>query len=204
MKLTFILIFLIVGFLIYNSINSKEGIRNTKYFDNDANYQYILDNKPCTTYNCTGDKKIEDQLLLVANDLDKNPIFMHKNLLYKLNDDKLIVANIEEKDLSYFEIPTKVPINLSSMKLKVKLNYNGYKYVGLLNNNFYNQEYILYEKDYDQDKELEDKLYYYILVKIFQDKYKIMYELQPRKKILPNEYIWASYGSFQIGPLIFN
>ena len=31
-----------------------------------------------------------------------------------------------------------------------------------------------------------------------------MYELPPRSKILPHEHIWASYGSFQIGPLLFN
>ena len=31
-----------------------------------------------------------------------------------------------------------------------------------------------------------------------------MYELPPRNKILPEEYIWVSYGSFQIGPLLFN
>jgi len=104
----------------------------------------------------------------------------------------------------YYEIPTKVPVDLSTMKLKVLLNFNGYAYVGLLNNNFYNQEYILYEKPYELDKELEDKLFYYILVKIIEGKYTIMYELPPRNKIVPNEYIWASYGSFQIGPLIFN
>ena len=117
---------------------------------------------------------------------------------------KLVLSNIDSKELSYYEIPTKVPVDLSKMKLKVLLNFNGYKYVGLLNNNFYNQEYILYEKPYNQDKELEDTLFYYVLVKIIKGKYTIMYELQPRNKILPNEYIWASHGSFQIGPLIFN
>ena len=203
-NLTLILIFLIIIFFIYNYKRVSEGIRNTLYFDNDANYQYIMEEKPCTTYNCPQGHKIEDNLLLVANDYEKNPIFKYNNLFYKLENDNLILSNINSKDLEYFEIPIKVPVNFSTMQLKIKLEYNGYKYVGLLNNNFYNQEYILYEKPYDQDKELEDKLFYYILVKILENKYTIMYELPPRNKILSNEYIWASYGAFQIGPLIFN
>jgi len=203
-NLTLILIFLIIIFFIYNYKRVNEGIRNTLFFDNDANYQYIMEEKPCTTYNCPQGPKIEDNLLLVANDSDKNPVFKYKNQLYKIKDDKLVLADIDSKQLMYYEIPTKVPVDLSTMKLKVLLNFNGYAYVGLLNNNFYNQEYILYEKPYELDKELEDKLFYYILVKIIEGKYTIMYELPPRNKIVPNEYIWASYGSFQIGPLIFN
>jgi hypothetical protein len=101
---------------------------------------------------------------------------------------------------------------MKTFKLKVNYTlgdlgekYKDYKYVGLLNNNYYHQEYILYEKPYEaEDKELEDKLYYYILVKIIGGVYTIMYELPPRNKILPQEYIWAAYGPFQIGPLIFN
>jgi len=203
-NLTLILIFFIIIFFIYNFTKVREGLRNTLFFDNDANYQYIMEEKPCTTYNCPANTKIDEQLLLVADDLKKNHVFKYGNQLYKLKDDTLVLANIDSKELIYYEIPTKVPVDLSKMKLKVQLNFNGYNYVGLLNNNFYNQEYILYEKSYDKDNELEDKLFYYILVKIIEGKYTIMYELQPRNKILPNEYIWASYGAFQIGPLIFN
>jgi hypothetical protein len=82
--------------------------------------------------------------------------------------------------------------------------FDGYNYIGVLSNNHYNQEYLLYEKSYDFDDTMDDKLFYYILVKIINGKYTIMYELPPRLKILPEEYIWASYGSFQIGPLLFN
>jgi hypothetical protein len=201
-NLTIILIFLIIIFYIYTKVS--EGIRNTTYFDNDANYQYIMEEKPCVTYNCPHGSKIEDQLLLVGNDSEKNVIFKYNNSLYKLENDTLILSDTDSKQLEYFENPIMVPFNLSTMKLKIKLEYNGYKYIGLLNNNFYNQEYILYEKPYDKDKELEDKLFYYILVKIIENKYTIMYELPPRNKILPNEHIWASYGAFQIGPLIKN
>ena len=90
------------------------------------------------------------------------------------------------------------------MTLKVKMVFDGYNYVGVLNNNYYNQEYLLYEKPYNINDTMNEKLYYYILVKIINTKYNIMYELPPRVKILPEEYIWASYGSFQIGPLLFN
>lgn len=203
-NLTLILIFLILIFFIYNFRTLKEGLRNTLFFDNDANYQYIMDTPPCASYNCAFDAKIDEPLLLVANDVDKNPVFKYNSQLYKLDDDNLVLADIDSKELTYYEIPTKVPADLSKMKLKVLLNFNDYNYVGLLNNNFYNQEYILYEKPYDQDNELDNKLFYYKLVKIIEGKYTIMYELQPRNKILPNENVWASYGSFQIGPLIFN
>jgi hypothetical protein len=161
-----------------------------------------LEKKPCTTYNCPIDSKTDGSILLVGNDSNKNPIFKYNDMFYTLKDDVLVI-NENNDDLTYTELPTKVPIDLSKMKLKINLEFNGYKYVGLLNNNFYNQEYILYEKPYDEDNELEDKLFYYILVKIIEGKYTIMYELPPRPKILPNEYIWASYGSFQVGPLIF-
>jgi len=198
-----LIIILIIIFFNYTEIN--EGIRNTFYFDNDANYQYImdLDKKPCTTYNCPIDSSTDGHILLVATDSKKNPVFKYNDIFYTLKDNVLVI-NENSDDLTYTELPTKVPADISKMKLKVNLDFNGYKYVGLLNNNFYNQEYILYEKQYNEDSELENKLYYYNLVKIIDGKYTTMYELPPRAKILPNEYIWASYGSFQIGPLIFN
>jgi len=163
-----------------------------------------LEHKPCTTYNCPIGSNNDDNILLVANDSNNNPIFKYKNTLYKLNGDTLVLSDTKNEELTYTEVPTKIPVDIAKMQLKVKLTFNDYKYVGLLNNNFYNQEYILYEKPYDLDNELENKLYYYILVKILDGKYTIMYELPPRNKILPYEYMWASYGSFQIGPLIFN
>jgi len=159
-------------------------------------------------------KKIDthQNILLVGGDKDKNPIFKFKDNFYKLNNDTLIQTNIESTDIIYYDYPYKVPTDIKTMKLKVNYTltnlgakYKDYKYVGVLNNNYYHQEYILYEKPYEaEDKELEDKLYYYILVKIIGGVYTIMYELPPRNKILPQEYIWASYGPFQIGPLIFN
>jgi hypothetical protein len=187
-------------------ICTKETLKNTLYFDNDANYQYIteLDKKQCLNYDCQNDNKEKSDIYYIATDADKKQIFKFKNSLYKLENDKLIIANDELKDLKYLEMPIKLPMDSNKMTLKVKLTFKDYGYVGLLNNNHYNQEYILYEKPYDRNGDLDNKLYQYILVKILEGVYTVMYELPPRQKILPNEYIWASHGSFQIGPLIFN
>ena len=198
----FILCFIIIlVFYKYNDIS--EGIRNTFYFDNDANYQYImdLDKKECTSFDCQDMNENKEVLLIGKNSNDKH-VFKHQNQLYNIIDDKLVLY--EENDISYFEFSTKVPANLSTMKLKVKMVFDGYNYIGVLNNNYYNQEYLLYEKPYDLNDTMDEKLFYYILVKIIEGKYTIMYNLPPRVKILPEEYIWASYGSFQIGPLLFN
>ena len=228
LKIVLILIIILIFYLFIN----VEPVMNTFYFDNDANYQYNLDTvetSKCNTYDCSNEtqngsqpnssqpnsiKKIitNQNILLVGGDKDKNPIFKYKDNFYKLNNDSLIQTNIESIDITYYDYPYKVPTDIKTMKLKVNYTltdlgakYKDYKYIGVLNNNYYHQEYILYEKSYEaEDKELEDKLYYYILVKIIGGVYTIMYELPPRNKILPQEYIWASYGSFQIGPLIFN
>jgi hypothetical protein len=203
---TLILLILIVIYLILNFNTIKEGLRNTMYFDNDANYQYIMDlnKKPCTSYNCN-ESDVEDQILLVGSDSKNNHIFKFKNNLYMAKEDNIVpIESTLDKNINYLQVPTKVPVDLKNMKLKIKLNLDGYKFIGMLNNNFYNQEYILYEKPYEAEEQLEDKLYYYNLVKIIGNDYKVVYSLPPRAKILPNEYIWASYGSFQIGPLIFN
>lgn len=197
----FIVCFIIV-FVFYKYNDISEGIRNTFYFDNDANYQYIMDidKKECTSFDCQ-DIENEEVLLIGKSSNDKH-IFKHKNKLYNIVDDTLVLYN--ENDITYYEFPAKVPANLSNMKLKVKMVFDGYNYIGVLSNNYYNQEYLLYEKPYDLNDTMDDKLFYYVLVKIIEGKYTIMYNLPPRSKILPEEYIWASYGSFQIGPLLFN
>lgn len=197
----FVIIFLF--FWYYSDI--QEEIKNTTFFDNDANYQYIMDidKKQCGTFDCQNNH--QEEILLVGSDSNHNHIFKHKNKLYNNIDDKLILYNDKTiNDISYYEFPTKVPANLLNMTLKVKMVFDGYNYVGVLSNNNYNQEYLLYEKPYDFNDTTDNKLFYYILVKILNNKYTIMYELPPRSKILPEEYIWASYGSFQIGPLLFN
>jgi hypothetical protein len=202
---TLILIFLIIIFVFYKCNDISEGIKNTFYFDNDSNYQYImdLDKKQCTTVDCQNDA--QEEILLVGKDSENKHIFKHKNELYYIINDTLTLYSKDTKnEISYFEFPTKVPTNLSTMTLKVRMVFNGYDYKGVLSNNSYNQEYILYEKPYDLNDTMDDKLYYYVLVKIINGIYTVMYELPPRNKILPEEYIWVSYGSFQIGPLLFN
>ena len=212
-KFTLILIFLIIIFILYkyelkNTFqNTFEGLINTTYFDNDTTYQYNMELEKKQYNNYQND---QDVLLVGKNSTDNN-IFKHKNELYTVVDNKLILYYNTDDIVSYFKFPTKIPTNLSNMTLKVKMFLDDYKYIGTLNNNFYNQEYLLYEKPYDLFIDVnniimnEDNiLYYYILVKIINGKYTIMYKLPPRSKILHQEYIWASHGSFQIGPLLFN
>jgi hypothetical protein len=206
---TLILFFIIIMFILYKYNDISEGIRNTSYFDNDANYQYVMDiekNKTCGSFNCQNNNNQDQEILLVGKDSNDNHIFQHNNQLYTIINDKLVLHNDDDENnkILYFEYPTKVPANLSDLTLKVKMFFDGYNYVGVLSNNYYNQEYLLYEKPYKLDDTMDDKLYYYILVKILNGKYTKMFELPPRQKILPEEYIWASYGSFQIGPLLFN
>jgi hypothetical protein len=193
-------------FILYKYNDISEGIRNTLYFDNDANYQYVMDiekKKDCGSFNCKNNN--QEELLLVGKDSNDKHIFEHKDKLYTNVNDKLILHTTNENNkISYLEFPRKVPANLSDLTLKVRMYFDGYNYAGFLSNNYYNQEYLLYEKPYDLNDSMDDKLYYYILVKIINGKYTKMFELPPRQKILPEEYIWASFGSFQIGPLLFN
>jgi hypothetical protein len=182
-----ILLFLFIIFILYEYNNSEEI--NNVFFDT-----------KCNSSNC----QIEDNvILLIGKDSNNKYIFKYEEKLYSIIDDKIILYD-DNNEIIYYTYPIKVPFNLSNMTLKIKINFNDYEYIGILNNNYYNQEYLLYEKPYDLNDKMEEKLYYYILVKIINNKYIIMYELPPRQKILPEENIWVSYGSFQLGPLLFN
>jgi hypothetical protein len=201
-KYIIIIIIIIISIIIY--FYKPELLKNTTYFDNDSNYEYIM----TLDKNDKNDKEINDnnnEVLLIGNDNNQNLIFKYKNRLYNIENDKLYLSTnkYNEKDLTYYEVPKKVLIDFNSMALKFKLKFNNYNFVGLVSNKYYHLEYILYEKLYDLDNELEDKLYYYILVKIIDNIYTIIYELPPRNKISFNEYIWVKYGPFQVGPLLF-
>jgi hypothetical protein len=204
----FILIFLIflIIMVLYYYTGMKEPVRDISFSDDDANYQYLQDiqNKPCNDYNCQMNSTVNDKILLIANDDDNNYIFKLNNDLYKLQDNKLILSNDEDiTKLTYYIQPINVPIDHKTMTLQIKITHNGYQYVGTLSNKFYRQQYLVYEKPYDDDNELDHKLFYYNLVNIIDNQYVIAYELPPRDKITKYEGVWASYGSFQIGPLIF-
>jgi hypothetical protein len=141
-------------------------------------------------------------IMLVAIDENNEFIFKNNDIYYKLNkNEELIQIENNGNKYKYYDYPANVPIDSNTMKLQINLTFNDFKFIGILANKFYDQQYILYEKVYDKDYELEDQLYYYILIKIINGIYTVMYELEPRNKITPNEYIWASEGAFQIGPL---
>jgi len=184
-----ILLFLFILFFLYN------------YNEENANVVFDKKDNNCNSLNC----QIKDNVLLIAKDSNNKYIFKYKEKLYDVSDDKLILNdNPISDEIIYYTYPIKVPVNLFDMTLKIKINYNDYEYIGTINNNYYNQEYLLYEKSYELNDNMEEKYYYYILVKIINGEYIIMYELPPRQKILPKEHIWVSYGSFQLGPLFYN
>jgi hypothetical protein len=191
-------------FIIYFLAKPDEKLSNIMYYDEDANnlYNMNLDKKLCNGFTCNNDT-ISNKILLIGKNSNNNHIFKLTDKLYTSDDDKLIIAN-DTKDLLYYDLPIKVPIDLANMTIKIKLTLDDFDYIGILSNNFYYQQYLLYQKPYGKDSELDYKLYYYKLVKIIDGKYIILYTLPPRAKIMPEESIWASVGSFQIGPLLFN
>ena len=78
----FVILCFIIVFVFYKYNDISEGIRNTLYFDNDANYQYIMDidKKECASFDCQNINENEE-VLLIGKSLDDKHIFKHKNIL---------------------------------------------------------------------------------------------------------------------------
>lgn len=151
-------------------------------------------------FGCSSERANEERISLVGTDKEKNNIYKLNDTFYKELDDGLVkVDNVS--NVSYLSTPINVPVD-DKLKLKIKTKFNDYDFIGTLSNEFYKLEYLLYEKPYDKDSKLEDKLYYYILVKVLEGQYKIFHQLPPRKKIEKNEYIWVTYGHLNLGPLM--
>lgn len=208
MRITVFILY-IYGFLYIYTHFIYENLINTKYFNDDVNYQYINDinnkNDDCPFYNC--DKQKSDYMIAIGSDKNNISYLKLNDNYYRVDNDNIIIPinEIDKDNIIYFDLPIKVPVDLSKMKLNINMQFNGYKFIGFANNNYYYQNYLVYEQEFnDLNPDFETKLYKYILVKIINNQYKIMYELPPRNKILPSEYFWVSYGSYQIGPLIFN
>ena len=198
-----ILIFVIIIYFFYD-LYIQEDIHNIYTSENTNNINnFDSDKKLCKTYNCYLGKNSEF-IKLIGTDISNNSIFILNDKYYNELDDSLVLNNIIEKNkIKFYDIPVNVPLDIKNLKLKVKLLFNNYNFIGVLGNNYYNLEYLLYEKPYELNN-LNNKYYYYIFVKIIEDKYKIIYELPPREKIEQKQSIWASYGSFSTGPLLLN
>jgi len=199
-----ILLLIILFFIIFNYKSSETLNNNKNKTDSNKEYEYIMtmDNQ-----NSFFNNKLNDNILLVGTDKNNNSVFKYNDMYYKMDNNQTLVTvdSIDNDNFKYYEYPKKIPFNSTNMKLKVNLTYKDHTYVGVLSNKYYNQQYILYEKPYDNYSELQQPLYHYILVKILNGEYTIMYQLPPRYKInAPDEYIWASDGAFQFGPLVFN
>lgn len=197
------LFFSIILFIYFNYDKLFEHVKNTFFYDRDANQTYLTElEKDQIIKNTDTNLDVNNVINLVGANSKGDHVFAIDDKVYKTSDGKLII-NDDEK-ITYYPVPIKVPINLNDLSLKVKLTFNDYKYIGTLNNSYYRQQYLLYEKPYDHDNELEEKLFYYNLVKIIDDKYVTLFELPPRNKITIGETVWVAYGSLQIGPLVYN
>jgi len=197
--LIIILILLIIIYYFYNS---------DTFIDNQiSNYDEVFntsDQMNCSIFGCSSIRSYNNIEYIGKDKKNNNNIFKFNNILYTNKNDNMLALNeYDENKIKYFEQPIIVPIN-NNLSLKVKLVFNDYNYIGILTNKYYKQEYLLYEKEFDGDSTLLDKLYLYNLVKIIDNKYEIYYILPPRVKIKKLDTIWISYGSFQLGPLLFN
>ena len=212
----------------YTEIKNYHLGSNIDYF---SNTEFDYDQYYCSIFGCSNiksqsnlDKNIdvnnnENKSVLPVNNINTcdnpdnispecNVIRLNKSMEYSNDDTDLIEFSKNNQDtLSYLDVKKKtIPnsSNIAEMQKNIELKYKDYDYLGILSNKYYHQEFLLYEKKYEGKSELEDKLYYYILLKILEGEYKVFYELQPREKIKLNESIWASNGNFQIGPLVLS
>jgi hypothetical protein len=84
-----------------------------------------------------------------------------------------------------------------------------YNLVGYAINEYYNQYYLLYETKINDPinneasnnpKFLNEKLYKYVLVRMRKDVPHIIHKVGPRDKIKLGDFVYLSYGVFQLGP----
>jgi hypothetical protein len=201
-----IIIVLVVLFFYNNDSfteNEDENPNEISQYDDTFN---TSDQRNCSIFGCPSIRaKEEKQIEYVGKDKQDNKIFKFNNYLYTDNNNKLNKFQPNDEDITYFEEPIIVPVKHTDehINIKVKLTLDGYDYKGILLNKYYHLEFLLYEKAFDKESSLDEKLYEYKLVKILDNQYKTLFTLPPRPKIKNEEAVWISYGSIQLGPLVF-
>lgn len=193
-----ITVFLIL-FILYDYYYT-EKFNNTKetFFIDSIDDPFNSPNqRDCSIFGCSSIRaSVSDNSLYIGNESDGKPVFEVNNKTYNIDNNNNLVPTF--KKYNKLHLPKKIPVDIKNMKLKINLTYNDHDFIGILENKWYNQEFLLYEKKYHNSN-----LYTYLLVKIINNQYKIYYELPPRNKIEQFDTIWASYASFQLGPLYF-
>ena len=105
--------------------------------------------------------------------------------------------------------PTK-PILPSNFPPEIEVELKKYKLLGYSINESYNQYYLMYENEitdplYDTTvnndmKFLKVKLYKYTLVKMDKKTPHVLHKIGAREKINLGDFVYLSYGVFQLGP----
>jgi hypothetical protein len=105
--------------------------------------------------------------------------------------------------------PTK-PILPSNFPPEIEVELKKYKLLGYSINESYNQYYLMYEHEitdplYDTTvnndmKFLKVKLYKYTLVKMDKKTPHVLHKIGAREKINLGDFVYLSYGVFQLGP----
>jgi len=117
------------------------------------------------------------------------------------------------KELSNILIEDKI----TQETIQNTINYkdNNYNLLGTATNDYYNQYFYIFENLVKQNITnllLEEDLQYmktnnifqYLLVKMENNKSKIIHWIGPRNKININDVVYLSLGTFQLGPLVIN
>jgi len=203
-----ILFCIVIVISLFYCYNSKELFTNrnrisTIYGVHSARFQDTLENDKEEKEKKIKEKKESESVIEIGHDENENKIFKYKNKIYKLNDND-ILESTEPKKINYKLIPSKLPVIITSDKIKSKipLKFKDHKFKGMISNEYYKQFFVLYEKEYE-NLNFNDKLYTYILAKNIDNELTIIHKIPPRNRIMLGDTIYFSYGNFQLGPLKF-
>lgn len=214
--LLILLLLLILIFNIENFYNIDNNITDNIYENNNIIDipSSVLDTKllndykiesdfNCYLYGCNASRN--DMIEWIGVDSSNNNILTDNINYFSYNNGQLDkIEKYDKNNITMNKNVINIPIinEDNNIKLKVNLMYLDYVFNGYLTNNYYNIQYLVYIKPINTDIE-NDLLYSYIAVKIIEKEYKIIHKIPPRQKIENLEIVWISYGSIQLGPLIF-
>lgn len=208
-----LILLIIILFFIINVENfSIINFNDDTYKDNSLNISqnnklkndFNIENEfNCYLYGCTSSRN--DMIDWIGVDNNNNQIFTDNTDFFIFNNGFLDkIDNINKNKIKSNDNIISIPVINEDDKLKLKLNlkYKDSNFIGYLTNNYYHIQYLLYEKAVNTEIN-NTKLYEYIVIKIIKNKYQIIYKLPLRSKIENTEQIWITYGSLNLGPLIF-
>lgn len=121
------------------------------------------------------------------------------------------------KELSNVLIEDKIYNKITEETISNTISYKdtNYNLLGTAINDYYNQYFYIFENVVKQnitnllvEEELRymktNNIFQYLLVKMENNKSKIIHWIGPRNKINLNDVVYLSFGTFQLGPLVIN